>query len=164
MLANDDIAGRINTVNLENRLRDVETDCRYRLHVGSSEFVVTSSATSFMALTRRWEEPSTASGAVVFREFHPRAGCDCATPYLVARERYVIGPGGCPIMTSHCEHSYQGTYENPNSRQEEWPRPPFNARLRLALHSVHGTLEANAPAGSSFSAIKTAAGQRRGLL
>ena len=30
--AEDDIAIRINTVNLKNRLRDIETNCRNRLH------------------------------------------------------------------------------------------------------------------------------------
>jgi hypothetical protein len=34
--ANDNLALRINAVNLKNRLGDVETDCRDRLHAGSS--------------------------------------------------------------------------------------------------------------------------------
>src|SRR5262249_60844540 len=35
--ANDYISRRVNAVDLKNRFGDVETDCRDRLHLGSSE-------------------------------------------------------------------------------------------------------------------------------
>jgi hypothetical protein len=46
-------------------LRDVEADGCRSLHVVLLRIVVTSSATTSVALTRRVEEPSTASGAVI---------------------------------------------------------------------------------------------------
>ncbi len=49
----DDIALRIDTMNLRDRLRDIETDCRDRLHVGSSEWGASTAPTS-VALARRW--------------------------------------------------------------------------------------------------------------
>lgn len=61
LLAHDDVAFRVNAVNLENRLRYIETDGGDRLHVCLLRFVVTSSATTSLALPRRLEEPSTAS-------------------------------------------------------------------------------------------------------
>src|SRR5215468_11940372 len=37
LTANDYISRRVNAVDLKNRFGDVETDCRDRLHLGSSE-------------------------------------------------------------------------------------------------------------------------------
>jgi hypothetical protein len=48
-------------VNLKNRLRDIQNDCRDRLHGELLRIVGASAASTFMALTCRVEEPSTAS-------------------------------------------------------------------------------------------------------
>src|SRR5271156_2110256 len=54
-LAPDDyIASRIDAVNLKNRLGDVETDCRDRLHGWLLRIVGASTAPTSMALTCRW--------------------------------------------------------------------------------------------------------------
>src|SRR6266404_2409810 len=52
--ADDDLTFRINAVDLENRLGDIETDCRNRLHVWLLRTVGASTAPTFMALTCRW--------------------------------------------------------------------------------------------------------------
>src|ERR1700688_3539590 len=49
-----DIALRIDAVNLKNRLRDVETDCRDRLHVWLLRIVRALTAPTSMALSCRW--------------------------------------------------------------------------------------------------------------
>src|SRR6516162_7039316 len=54
-LAPDDhLAYRVDTVDLKNRLRDVETDRRDPLHAALLRIVVTPAATTSMALTCRW--------------------------------------------------------------------------------------------------------------
>ena len=50
----DDIAIRINTVNLKNRLRDIETNCRNRFHAWLLRIVGALTAPTSMALTCRW--------------------------------------------------------------------------------------------------------------
>ena len=61
-LAPDDhLAGSINAVDLKDRLRDVQTDCRDRLETELLRIVGASAAPTSMALTCRVEEPSTAS-------------------------------------------------------------------------------------------------------
>src|SRR5450830_1570119 len=52
--ADDDLTFRINAVDLENRLGDVETDCRDRLHAWLLQIVGALTAHTFMALTCRW--------------------------------------------------------------------------------------------------------------
>src|SRR5450830_1673725 len=52
--ADDDLTFRINAVDLENRLGDVETDCRDRLHAWLLQIVEGLTAHTFMALTSRW--------------------------------------------------------------------------------------------------------------
>src|SRR5450756_2684842 len=49
-----DLTFRINAVDLENRLGDVETDCRDRLHAWLLQIVGALTAHTFMALTCRW--------------------------------------------------------------------------------------------------------------
>jgi hypothetical protein len=44
---------RVNAVDLKNRLRNIETDCRDRFHAWLPQIVVTPSATTSMALTCR---------------------------------------------------------------------------------------------------------------
>lgn len=60
-----DLAFRADAVDLKHRLRDIETKGDDRLHACLLQFVATSSATTSVALARRVEEPSTASGAVI---------------------------------------------------------------------------------------------------
>ena len=48
-------------MNLEHRFRNIETDGSDRLHICPLRIVITSSATTFAALTCRSKEPSTAS-------------------------------------------------------------------------------------------------------
>jgi len=55
LTADDHIAFRADAVSLKNRLGDVETDCRDRLHACLLRIVVTPSATTSMALTCPWE-------------------------------------------------------------------------------------------------------------
>jgi hypothetical protein len=57
------IALRIDAVNLKNRLRDIETDCRNRLNDLLLRIVGALTAPTSMALTVPLEEPSTASTA-----------------------------------------------------------------------------------------------------
>src|SRR5215469_14483714 len=54
LTANDYITCRVNSVDLKNRLSDIETDCRNRLHVWLLRIVGASTAPTSMALTRRW--------------------------------------------------------------------------------------------------------------
>src|SRR5215831_18080996 len=61
LTANDYITCRVNSVDLKNRLRDIETDCG-RLHVWLLRIVGASTAPTSMALPTV-EEPSTASKA-----------------------------------------------------------------------------------------------------
>src|SRR5258708_3810097 len=52
--ANDYLTCRVNSVELKNRLGDVETDCRDRLHVWLLRIVGASTAPTSMALPCRW--------------------------------------------------------------------------------------------------------------
>src|SRR5262245_42298159 len=54
LTANDYITCRVNSVDLKNRLRDIETDCRDRLHVWLLRIVGASTAPTSMALPCRW--------------------------------------------------------------------------------------------------------------
>src|SRR6266404_1214840 len=54
LTADDHIAFRAAAVGLKNRLGDVETDCRDRLHACLLRIVVTPSATTSVALTCPW--------------------------------------------------------------------------------------------------------------
>jgi hypothetical protein len=59
--ANDYITCRVNSVNLKNRLGDVETDCRDRLHVWLLQIVGGLDSTHIHGTSVPVEEPSTAS-------------------------------------------------------------------------------------------------------
>ncbi len=61
--ANNHLAFRINAVNLKDRLRDIETDRRDRLHSWLLRIVGALTAPTSMVFTCRVEEPSTASKA-----------------------------------------------------------------------------------------------------
>src|ERR1700733_13691047 len=50
----DDIALRSDPVNLKDRLRNVETECRDRLHVWLLRIVGALTAPTYVALTCRW--------------------------------------------------------------------------------------------------------------
>src|ERR1700685_522457 len=54
LTADDDIASRIDAVNLKDRLRDIETECRDRLHVWLLQIVGALTAPTSMALTCPW--------------------------------------------------------------------------------------------------------------
>src|SRR5262252_9259137 len=54
LTANDYITCRVNSVDLKNRLRDIETDCRDCLHVWLLRIVGASTAPTSMALPCRW--------------------------------------------------------------------------------------------------------------
>src|SRR5262245_18831480 len=54
LTANDYITCRVNSVDLKNRFRDIETDCRDRLHVWLLRIVGASTAPTSMALPCRW--------------------------------------------------------------------------------------------------------------
>src|SRR5262249_26672097 len=54
LTANDYITCRVNSVDLKNRLRDIETDCRDRLHVWLLRIVGALTAPTSMALPCRW--------------------------------------------------------------------------------------------------------------
>src|SRR5215211_456329 len=54
LTANDYITCRVNSVDLKNRLSDIETDCRDRLHVWLLRIVGASTAPTSMALACRW--------------------------------------------------------------------------------------------------------------
>src|SRR5262244_1459615 len=54
LTANDDITCRINSVDLKNRLCDIETDCRDCLHVWLLRIVGALTAPTSMALPCRW--------------------------------------------------------------------------------------------------------------
>src|SRR6185436_16459671 len=54
LAANDYITCRVNPVDLKNRLCDVETDCRDRLHVWLLRIVGALTAPTCMALPCRW--------------------------------------------------------------------------------------------------------------
>ena len=85
LAAEDDIALRIDTVNLKNRLRDIETDCRNRLHDWLLRIVGALTAPTSMALTCRWRSrPQHQKRTAWWRAGEP------------ARERASVdlGPGG----------------------------------------------------------------------
>src|SRR5215831_3422165 len=54
LTANDYITCRVNCVDLKNRLSDIETNCRDRLHVWLLRIVGPSTAPTSMALPCRW--------------------------------------------------------------------------------------------------------------
>src|ERR1700733_14519268 len=54
LTADDDIASRIDAMNLKDRLRNVETECRDRLHVWLLRIVGALTAPTYVALTCRW--------------------------------------------------------------------------------------------------------------
>src|SRR5215468_2096973 len=54
LTANDYITCRVNCVDLKNRLGDIETDCRDRLHVWLLRIVGALTAPTSMALPCRW--------------------------------------------------------------------------------------------------------------
>src|SRR5262244_3513644 len=54
LTANDDITCRVNSVDLKNRLSDIETNCRDRLHAWLLRIVGASTAPTSMALPCRW--------------------------------------------------------------------------------------------------------------
>src|SRR5215813_9198532 len=54
LTANDYITCRVNCVDLKNRLSDIETNCRDRLHVWLLRIVGASTAPTSMALPCRW--------------------------------------------------------------------------------------------------------------
>src|SRR5690349_20095049 len=54
LTANDYITCRVNSVDLKNRLGDIETDCRDRLHVWLLRIVGALTAPTSMALPCRW--------------------------------------------------------------------------------------------------------------
>src|SRR5260221_2657232 len=54
LAADDHLAYRVDAVNLKNRLGNVETDRRNPLHGAILQIVVTTAATTSMALTCRW--------------------------------------------------------------------------------------------------------------
>jgi hypothetical protein len=63
LTADDRLARSINAMYLEDRLGDVETDCRNRLHDWLLRIVGALTAPTSVALACRVEEPSTASEA-----------------------------------------------------------------------------------------------------
>src|SRR5262247_2052140 len=54
LTTNDYITCRVNSVDLKNRLGDIETNCRDRLHVWLLRIVGASTAPTSMALPCRW--------------------------------------------------------------------------------------------------------------
>src|SRR5215470_332253 len=54
LTANDYVTCRVNSVDLKNRLSDIETNCRDRLHVWLLRIVGASTAPTSMALPCRW--------------------------------------------------------------------------------------------------------------
>jgi hypothetical protein len=54
LTANDYLAISTNAVDLKHRLRNIETDCRDRLHVWFLQIVGALTAPTFMALMCRW--------------------------------------------------------------------------------------------------------------
>src|ERR1700734_1858621 len=54
LTADDDIASRIDAMNLKDRLRNVETECRDRLHVWLLRIVGALTASTYVALPCRW--------------------------------------------------------------------------------------------------------------
>src|SRR5215831_11955553 len=69
LTANDDITCRINSVDLKNRLSDIETDGRDRLHVWLLRIVGALTAPTSMALPCRWRS----------RPQHQKRTCDPAS-------------------------------------------------------------------------------------
>src|SRR6186713_2737593 len=52
--AHHHLAASVNAVNLKDRLRDIQTNCRDRLHAQLLRIVGASTAPTSVALTRRW--------------------------------------------------------------------------------------------------------------
>src|SRR5262249_54302157 len=63
LTTNDYITGSINSVDLKNRLGDIETNCRDRLHVWLLRIVGALNGTHIHGTSVPLEEPSTASKA-----------------------------------------------------------------------------------------------------
>ena len=74
LAADDHLAGGINSVDLKDRLGDVETDRRDRLHDWLLQIVGALTAPTSLALTCRAEEPSTASRTDIDRLFDHLVG------------------------------------------------------------------------------------------
>src|SRR5262245_34457271 len=64
--AHNNLAVRIHPMNLKNRLGDVQTNRRDRLHLGSSESWSLQTATTPLALACRWRSRSRHASELVF--------------------------------------------------------------------------------------------------
>src|SRR5437660_10049275 len=76
LTANDYITCRVNSVDLKNRLGDIETNCRDRLHVWLLRIVGGLNSTHIHGTSVPVEEPSTASKADIGQIIRsPRRRC-----------------------------------------------------------------------------------------
>jgi hypothetical protein len=119
---------------LENRLGDVETDCRDRLHVWLLRIVGALAAPTSMALTCRVEEPSTASNPDL-----QRSG---GIPFLNGDRCWPCG--GCELANSGSGSSKTGFSANSASlpARVRSPRPrPATAADAAKIPSVNGGLK-----------------------
>src|SRR5580692_5306748 len=100
LTTDDDIALRIDPVNLKDRLRNVETECRDRLHVWLLRIVGALTAPTYVALTCRWRSrPQHQKRPFSYRE-HRRVARQVTTYSAAVRNRRrSASPGitGCRI-------------------------------------------------------------------
>src|SRR5262249_4824083 len=87
LTANDYITCRVNSVDLKNRLRDIETDCRDRLHVWLLRIVGASTAPTSMALPCRWRSRPQHQERTYATQQNDVCGCSLLDHLVSAREQ-----------------------------------------------------------------------------
>src|SRR5215831_1509237 len=98
---NDYITCRVNSVDLKNRLSDIETNCRDRLHVWLLRIVGASTAPTSMALPCRWRSRP---------QHQKRTLCTAASRIngsqaVVSRQRYKFRAIGVQEGVRHCDET-----------------------------------------------------------
>src|SRR5215470_4517736 len=108
LTANDYITCRVNSVDLKNRLRDIETDCRDRLHVWLLRIVGASTAPTSMALPCRWRSRPQHQNRVIGGPFDHVVGAGQASAKrdffflpCIARESSNCAPRSQTRLRSH---------------------------------------------------------------
>src|SRR5262249_23647044 len=96
LTANDYITCRVNSVDLKNRLRDIETDCRDRLHVWLLRIVGASTAPTSMALPCRWRSrPQHQKRTYAAQQKVPYSITSSARSW---NSRLIVSPSVCAVL------------------------------------------------------------------
>src|SRR6202047_3130183 len=119
LTANDYITRRVNSVDLKNRLGDIEPDCRDRLHVWLLRIVGALTAPTFMALTCRWRSrPQHQKRTYAARQIQ-KSNSQSVTLSAVA-SNWVIGQVSIPEQKASVSAAL---FSHAALAQTRWPHP-----------------------------------------